>query len=423
MLICVFTGFSSGLPLYILINLLPNWLQDYGINLKTISLFALTSLPYTWKFFFAPALDAITLSTLGRRRSWMLLTQIILIALIAAYGIFTPSKNIEIIALISIAVAFCSALQDIAIDAFRREILSDRELGLGNAIHVNAYRIAQLIPGSLALFMADHLPWSIVFITTALFMLPGIFMTLVLATEPTLPDDRPRTIEETITKPFNEFFTRKGVQAALFVLLFMLFYKLGDSLATTLQSNFLRDMGYSKTHLAAVAKHAQLWPGIIGALLGGLWMLKLGINRALWIFGVGQTLTILGFAWLAASGPFPTIGTSQLIQLGLVIGAEYFTGGLGTAAFVAYIARETHPAYTATQLALLTSITALPRTLIGSSAGALIVGTHIQLPLIGTITIPALGYEHFFYFCFLLAIPGMLMLLKVAPWNAPNENT
>ena len=406
MLICIFTGFTSGLPLYFLINLVPAWLRSEQIDLKTIGLFALIGLPFTWKFVWSPLMDAVRLPFLGRRRGWMLVTQIGLLLALAAYAFLNPGQHMPVIMGLSLVVAFFSASQDIVLDAFRREILPDNELGLGNAIHVNAYRIASLIPGSLSLILADIMPWNQVFIITALFMLPGLFMTLFLAYEPKLPDAAPKTLRQTVVEPFNEFFSRKGVRQALMVLAFIFFYKLGDSMATALATPFYLDMGYSKSDIGLIAKNAGLWPAVIFGIIGGIWMLKLGINKALWLFGLVQLVTILGFAWLAAAGPFPAIGAAERWMLAGVIAAEAIGVGLGTAAFVAYMARETNPAFTATQLALFTSLSAVPRTFINATTGYLI---------------EWLGYVPFFWLCFILGVPGMLLLFWVAPWNGENQ--
>ncbi|MCP1660335.1 AmpG family muropeptide MFS transporter [Neisseria perflava] len=402
MLICIFTGFTSGLPLYFLINLIPAWLRSEHIDLKTIGLFALIGLPFTWKFVWSPLMDAVRLPFLGRRRGWMLVTQIGLLLSLAAYAFLNPHSQMPVIMALSVVVAFFSASQDIVLDAFRREILPDNELGLGNAIHVNAYRIAALVPGSLSLILADIMPWHNVFIITALFMIPGLLMTLFLAREPDLPPKAPRTLQQTIVEPFHEFFTRKGVKQALLVLAFIFFYKLGDSMATALATPFYLDMGFSKTDIGLIAKNAGLWPAVVFGIVGGIWMLKLGINKALWIFGVVQWVTILGFAWLASYQHFDVIGLHERMMLAVVIGAEAIGVGLGTAAFVAYMARETNPAFTATQLALFTSLSAVPRTFINATTGYLI---------------EWLGYVDFFWLCFALGVPGMLLLFKVAPWN------
>ena len=404
MLICVFTGFSSGLPLYLLFNLVPAWLRSEHVDLKTIGLFALIQFPYTWKFLWSPLLDRYVLPILGRRRGWMLLTQLGLLAVIASMGAFSPQSDLHTIAYIATLLAFLSATQDIVLDAYRRELLEESELGLGNAVHVNAYRIAGLVPGSLSLILADFMPWSIVFIITALFMLPGMAMTLMVK-EP-LNINPPKSLRDAVVEPFHEFITRHGWRSALLILTFLFFYKLGDSMCTALATPFYMDMGFSKTQIGLIAKNAGLWPAVIGGLLGGLWMVKIGINRALWLFGVVQVVSIFGFFWLASVGYHAEITTVELTQLAIVIGIEALGVGLGTAAFVAFIARTTHPAYTATQFALFTSLAAMPRTFANAATGWLV---------------EAIGWTGFFLLCALLALPGMVLLLKVAPWNESNS--
>ena len=316
-------------------------------------------------------------------------------------GTLSPRDELSWVIYAATTVAFLSATQDIAIDAYRRELLSNAELGLGNAVHVNAYRIAGLVPGSLSLIMADHFAWPVVFAVTALFMIPGMAMTLMVA-EPLITGTRPKTLRDAVVEPFNEFIGRAGVRSALLVLGFIFLYKLGDSMCTALATPFYLDMGFSKSDIGLIAKNAGLWPSVIGGLLGGLWMLKLGINRGLWLFGVVQVVSILGFAWLSRIGPFLEIGATERAALALVIGFEALGVGLGAAAFVAYIARATHPAYTATQFALFTSLAAVPRTFLNATTGWLV---------------EQLGWFGFFMLCVLLALPGMLLLFKVAPWN------
>jgi PAT family beta-lactamase induction signal transducer AmpG len=401
MAICIFTGFASGLPLYLLLNLIPAWLRTEHIDLKVIGAFALIQFPYTWKFLWSPFLDRYALPLLGRRRGWMLLTQASLLVVIASMGGFSPQNDLGTIVLLATLLAFLSATQDIVLDAYRRELLLDNELGLGNAVHVNAYRIAGLIPGSVSLILADHLPWNMVFLITALFIIPGMVMTLMV-NEPHRAAP-PKTLREAVVEPFHEFITRKGWQSALLILAFLFFYKLGDSLCTALATPFYLDMGFTKSQIGLIAKNAGLWPAVFGALLGGIWMLKIGINRALWLFGVVQVVSIFGFYWLATQGHQTEITANNLMQLGFVIGLEALGVGLGTAAFVAYIAQSTHPAYTATQFALFTSLAAVPRTFVNATAGWLV---------------EQLQWSGFFLLCAVLAIPGMLLLFKVAPWNA-----
>ncbi len=400
MLICVLTGFSSGLPLYLLLNLVPAWLKTEGLSLKAIGAFALIQFPYTWKFVWSPFLDRYALPLLGRRRGWMALTMTLLLGAIAWLGTLSPTNQLGLVIGLTALIAFLSATLDIVLDAYRRELLPEIELGIGNAIHVNAYKLAGLVPGSLSLILADHLPWPQVFLVTALFMAPGLARTPMVK-EPFSASGAPRTLRDAVVEPFREFFGRHGLRSALVVLGFIFLYKLGDSLCTALATPFYLEMGFSKTEIGLIAKNAGLWPSVIGGLLGGLWMVKLGINRALWVFGVVQWLAIFGFAWLAWLGPAEA-DAGRLGVLAAVIGLEALGVGLGTTAFVAYMARTTHPAYTATQLALFTSLMAVPRTFINASAGWLVEG---------------LGWYNFFMLCGVLAAPGMLLLIKVAPWH------
>lgn len=397
MLICIFIGFSSGLPLFILLNLVAAWLRSEGVDLKSIGLFALIQFPYTWKFLWSPLMDRYSLGRLGRRRGWMLGTQVLLLLSIAAFGLFNPKTDLPTIAALAALLAFFSASQDIVLDAYRREILADAEQGLGTAIHVNAYKLAGLIPGSLSLILADHLPWAMVFIVTALFMLPGLITTF-LVREPPVYGAPPRTLEDAVILPFREFLHRAGWRHALLVLSFIFLYKLGDSMATALATPFYLDLGFSRTDIGLIAKNAGLWLNVAGGLVGGIWLVKLGINRGLWVFGVLQAFVILGFAWLADVGPSKAV-------LGIVIGAEAFGVGLGTAAFTAFIARATDPRYTATQFALFTSLASVPRTFANASTGYIV---------------EQVGWFAFFLLCTVLAIPGLLLLLRVAPWNEPS---
>jgi PAT family beta-lactamase induction signal transducer AmpG len=240
-----------------------------------------------------------------------------------------------------------------------------------------------------------------VFLITALFMLPGMAMVLMVS-EPAINGGVPKTLRQAVVEPFREFVGRAGLRQAVLVLSFIFLYKLGDSMCTALATPFYLDMGYAKSDIGLVAKHAGLWPAVIGGLLGGLWMVNLGINRALWLFGVVQVLSIFGFAWLAGLGPQPDIDAAALARLAIVIGFEALGVGLGTAAFVAFIARTTHPLYTATQYALFSSLAAVPRTFVNATTGWLV---------------EWMGWMIFFLLCVVLALPGMALLTRVAPWR------
>jgi MFS transporter, PAT family, beta-lactamase induction signal transducer AmpG len=396
MLLCLLMGFSSGLPFYITSGMLQAWLRTRGLSLRDIGLFALTSVPYAWKFVWAPLLDRYTPPFLDRRRGWALGTQVVLAALVAAMGLFDPAESLTAVALLALAVAFFSATQDIALDAYRRELLPDAELGLGNSLFVNAYRVAQLVPGGLALILADQLPWRLVYPIVGGFMLVGILACL-LAPSVEGRVRPPRSLREAIVGPFREFFSRQDLSSALLVLAFMLLYKLGDGMASALLTPFYLDVGFSMTQVGSVAKVVGLWASVVGSLIGGVAITKIGINRALWIFGLLQMAAIFGFVALARVGP-------DLGVLGVVVAFEYLGVGLGTSAFVAFLARATDKRFTATQFALFSSLVALSRTLASSSTGFLV---------------ELVGYQLFFMLCVLLGVPGMLLLLKVAPWTAP----
>ena len=394
MLVCIFLGFTSGMPLYVLFQLVPAWLRSSGVDLATIGLFALVSLPYTWKFLWSPLMDRYAPPFLGRRRGWAIVTQVALLLAIGALGQVDPTGSLRAAVVLVFLVSLFSASQDIVIDAYRRELLEDDELGAGNALFINAYRLSSLVPGSLSLILSDLLPWSVVYWVTGAFMAVGIVTSLVIRE---VSDDAlaPRSMREAVIDPFREFFARGGVAAGLAILAFMFLYKLGDNMATALATPFYLDMGFSRTEIGSIAKVAALWASIAGSVIGGAVMLKLTINKALWIFGFVQLVTILGFAWLSVVGHDPLL-------LFAVVSAEYLGVGLGTVALTAYIARETSRAFTATQFALFTSLIAVPRTFANASTGFLI---------------EWLGYTAFFLLCTALAVPGMLMLLKAAPWR------
>ncbi|MEO9065542.1 MAG: AmpG family muropeptide MFS transporter [Burkholderiaceae bacterium] len=398
MLICVFLGFTSGLPLFILLNLLQAWLKTEGVSLRDIGLFALIQFPYTWKFVWAPLVDRYRipgLGWLGRRRGWMLVTQVAVMGLVAVLGTRDPRSDLVSIAVLCAALAFFSASLDIVIDAFRRELLPDAELGLGTAVHVNAYKLAGLVPGSLSLILADHLPWDAVFAVTAAFMLPGIAL-VFFVDEPASSVAPPKSLREAVVQPFAEFISRDGWSQALWILAFIFLYKLGDSMATALSTAFYLDIGFTKTEVGLIAKNVGLWASVIGGLLGGAWLVKLGINRGLWIFGVLQLVAVFGFAWLAKAGPDRGV-------LAFAIGFEAFASvGLGTAAYVAFIARTTDPRFAATQFALFTSLMSVPRTFANAGAGYIVANS---------------GWFDYFLICGALGLPGLLLLPKVAPWR------
>ena len=299
MLICVFTGFSSGLPLYLLINLLPAWLRTEGVDLKTIGFFALIQFPYTWKFLWSPLLDRYALPLLGRRRGWMLVTQVVLLVSIPLFGALRSAART------SGRSSRCRRrsrssrrARTSSLDAYRREILPDAELGLGTSIHVQ--RVSHLEPrAGLARADPRRSPAVVDACSRHRAVHAAGHRDDADRARAALVHGRPRTLREAVVEPFHEFITRTGWRAALLVLLFIFLYKLGDSMATALATPFYLDMGFTKTDIGVIAKNAGLWASVVGGLLGGLWMVKIGINRGLWLFGVVQLVSILGFAWLA----------------------------------------------------------------------------------------------------------------------------
>jgi PAT family beta-lactamase induction signal transducer AmpG len=391
MLVALIMGFASGLPLLLTITVLQAWMKEAGVDLTVIGIMTLVGLPYTVKFFWAPVFDRFTLPFLGRRRGWLLVAQMALIFSIIGLGNTDPVNNPWMVAFAAFLVTFFSASQDIVIDAYRREDLSDEELGLGSSLYVNGYRVGMLLASGGGLILADHMSFSSVYMIMAACMLPGVLTTL-LAREPEIHDRTPKSMQEAVIYPLVDYFSRN---AALWILAFILLYKIGDSMASAMTIPFYLDIGFSKTEIGTVVKIFGFWATIGGSLVGGIMMLRLGINRSLWIFGFLQAISTAGFALLARIG-------HSIPALSGVIAFENLSAGMGTAAFVAFMASITNKRFTATQYALLTSLMGVPRVMASAPTGFL--AKH-------------LGWENFFIACTLMAIPGMLLLLKFASWN------
>jgi PAT family beta-lactamase induction signal transducer AmpG len=395
MLVAFLMGFSCGLPLLLTISVLQAWMKEEGVDLTVIGLMALVGLPYTLKFLWAPFLDRFTLPFLGRRRGWMLVAQLALMFSIAGLGSTNPVSNPWIVAFAAFLVTFFSASQDIVVDAYRREDLSDEELGLGSSLYINGYRIGMLLASGGGLIMADQMPFSMVYLLMAGAMLPGIVTTL-LAPEPQTNMGRPETLKNAVIDPLVEYFSRNG---ALWILAFILLYKIGDTMASAMTTPFYLDIGFSKTEIGAVVKLFGFWATIAGGLIGGGLMIRLGIVRSLWVFGTLQAISTACFAILARMG-------HSIPTLSWVIGFENFSSGMGTAAYAAFMASITNKKFTATQYALLTSLMGVPRVMASAPTGFLAKN---------------LGWEAFFIACTVIAIPGMLILLKFAPWMPNSE--
>ena len=410
-------GFVSGVPLLLTITLLQAWLTDEGISKSTIGLFALVGLPYSLKFLWAPIFDAITVSKLGRRRGWLLFTQTLLILSIIALGMTNPAMDPYNVALLAVLVTFASASQDIVIDAYRRESLTDEEQTLGASAYVLGYRIGALAAGAGGLILADYMSYQMVYTIMSLIMLYGVLITLI-ADEPK-SDFIPSNFEDTVTRPFIEFFNRYAsinnispdrlkflgerakinrrnvlenfLVTPILILLFILLYKIGDTMAHSLSTNFYLDTGFSKSEIGTVVKFFGLFATLVGAFAGGLIAYKVGLYNSLMIFGVFQAIATLGFSVLALFG-------DNLYLLMTVISMENLAAGMGYTAYLAFIANMTNKQFTATQFALMTALMSLPRTLFSGFSGYLV---------------EFFGWELYFVFCSLIAIPALIILSKL----------
>mgnify|MGYP005841191373 CR=1 FL=1 len=397
MMVAMVMGFSCGLPLLLTLSILQAWMKEAGVDLTVIGLMGLSRLPYSTKFLWSPFLDRYTPPFLGRRRGWLLVMQVCLALAIAVLGLTEPRQNLYWVALAALMVNFFSASQDVVVDAYRREDLTDEELGLGSSLYVYGYRIGMLLASGGGLILADHMSFQGVYLFMAACMSVGIVTTL-WTTEPPVGEGQPKTLREAVIDPFVEYFRRPG---ALWVLTFIVAYKVGDQMAAAMTTPFYLDIGFTKTEIGSVVKIFGFWATIAGAGLGGAVMLRLGINRSLLMFGLLQALSTAGFALLSLIGP-------SVVALAGVIAFENLSAGMGTAAYMGFMASLTDKRFTATQYALLTSFMGFSRDVVTAPAGFLA---------------KSFGWFGFFVFCTLLAVPGLAMLLKMASWlREPSEN-
>jgi PAT family beta-lactamase induction signal transducer AmpG len=384
LLAVLFLGFSSGLPLALSAGTLQVWLATAEMDIRTIGLFGLVGLPYTLKFLWSPLMDRFVPPWLGRRRGWMLITQLLLAGAIVALGASRPEGDLPVMAALALVLAFCSASQDIAVDAYRADVLAPRERGLGAAYSVAGYRTALLISSAGALILADVIGWRETYWLMAALMLVGIIATL--AGPAPAAERHPPDLRRAVVEPFSEFLTRP---AAWLLLLAIVLYKLGDAFAGTLSSAFLiQALEFSSSDVGLVSKGFG-WAAILGgAFIGGALMLRLGLWRALLIFGVLQAVSNLAFMALAWYG-------HSYLGMILAVGIENLAGGMGTAAFVAFLMALCDHRYTATQFALLSALAAIGRVLVGPPAGYLVDAT---------------GWVWFFFITFVLAWPGVFLV-------------
>ena len=381
-------GFASGLPLALTAGTLQAWLTVTGVDLRTIGIVTLVGLPYTLKFLWSPLMDRFVPPWLGRRRGWMIATQLALIAGIAAMAVTGPADAIWALSVLAIAVAFLSASQDIAFDAYRADVLLAPERGIGAGVSVIGYRIAMLISGAVALILSDHIGWQSTYLLMAGLMFIGVATTL-FSPEPSSAITPPRTLSEAVWGPIREFFSRSP---ALGLLLLIILYKVGDAFAGTLTTAFLiRGMGFSPTEVGVVNKGMGLLATLLGALAGGAFMVRMGLFRALLLFGSLQAVSNLSFMVLAWTGKSYVVMVSA-------VAFENLSGGMGTAAFVALLMSLCDHRYTATQFALLSALAALGRVFVGPPSGYLV---------------ETVGWVVFFFITFLAALPGLGLLWRL----------
>lgn len=376
-------GFASGLPLLLIGSTLQAWMTDSGVSLANIGFFSLVGLPYTVKFLWSPLLDRYT-PLMGKRKGWIMIFQFLLFVLFGMISFLNPQTNLPLFAFAAFIIALFSASQDIVIDSYRREILADEELGFGSALYVNGYRVAMIVGGALALYLADQIPWMLVYQIMAFLMLASVLLTFFAPLEDNI-ETKPLSLKEAVIGPFLEFFKRDG---AWLFLIFILLYKMGDTMASHMTTPFILELGYSKTDMATIAKGLGMGATIIGATFGGMFIIKMGIMRSLWVFGFFQAISTAGFSLLY----FMPV---KLSSLGLVITFENLSAGLGTSAYAAYMASLTNKKFTATQYALLTSLMGIPRVIAAAPTGILV---------------ETIGWVSFFIVCTLIAVPGMMLI-------------
>ena len=387
MLVALMMGFSCGVPLPLTTTVLQAWMTVEGVDLTVIGLMALVGLPYTLKFVWAPVLDRYVIPAFGRRRGWLIISQTLLMLSIIGLGLSDPAGHPAMLAFAALLVTFFSASQDIVTDAYRREDIPDTELGFASSLYINGYRLAMLLAGGGGLILADHMPFALVYLLMACCLVPGILTTL-FAPEPKIGGTPPASMRAAVVEPLVEYFSRTG---AVWILAFILMYKIGDAMASAMTMPFYLDMGFSPSEIGMVVKIFGFWATIAGALIGGVMTLKIGMYASLWVFGVFQALSTACFALLVQAG-------HSIPALAGVIGFENLTSGMGTVAFVAFMAMMTDRRFTATQYALLSSLMGIPRVIAAAPTGY---------------AVTFLGWESFFIACALVAIPGLLLLIKI----------
>jgi PAT family beta-lactamase induction signal transducer AmpG len=399
MMIVFLMGFSSGLPFIMIGSTLKAWMARENIAISTITFFGITSIFYSWKFVWAPFMDRYSLTPLGRRRSWMLLSQIIIMTLLAVLSSLSPQTSLYTMGIICACLGFWGATQDIAIDAYRREFLKDEELGLASSIVQYGFRTAMLVGGGLGIWMVSpktlNMTWQQLYTMASCLMIVGI-LTTIFSKEPEASKTAPiKTLREAVIEPFQEFLKRNG---AVYILLFVFLYKLGDAMAGATLNPFYVQMGYSNESIGLIAKTYGLISSLVGLFLGGVSIFYIGIYRSLWVFGIMQAFSTASFAIITYTGP-------QDWALALAVLGEDLCTGMASAAFVAFISIVCNRSYTATQFALLSSVATSGRNIFSIFSGSMV---------------EKMGWAPFFYFCAFVAIPGMLILVKMKKFIEPS---
>lgn len=376
-------GIASGLPLALTGGTLQAWMTESGADLKAIGLTAYFGTPYAIKFLWAPIVDRFNLFGIGRRKSWMYFSQVLLITSTVILGHLNPSNNLIMVSIFALLISFFSATQDIVLDAWRRDFLPPENFGIGNSVHITGYLFSmRIIGGALGLWMADHYTWDSVYNIMAVILGLGLMATY-FCEEPQF-NALPRNFKETVIEPFTDFFSKKG---AITFLVFIFLYKIGDNMAAQLNMPYYLKMGFTKTEIAAVTKILGWISLAAGGIIGGIWMSRIKLTTALFIFGTFQAASTFAFVLLEVFGKNNSV-------LSFVIGFENFTAGMGTAAFAAFMATLTNVRFSGTQYALLTSFMRIPGIVIAGLTGVLA---------------ERLGWFNFYTFCALIAIPGIIL--------------
>ncbi|MBF0563854.1 MAG: MFS transporter [Nitrospirae bacterium] len=383
-------GFASGLPLSLTAGTLQAYMAQSGVDIKTIGIFALVGLPYTLKFLWSPLMDRFVPPWFGRRRGWMIITQACIMLSASAMSFVAPGKEPFILAAFALALAFSSASQDIVSDAYRTDVLIERERGAGTAVFITGYRIAMLTSGAVALIMADRIGWHNTYLVMAALMAIGMIGAAV-GPEPAGHVKPPVSLQEAVWGPLKDYFTR---DSAIQILLLVVLYKLSDAYAGSLTTAFLlKGVGFTATEVGTINKGLGLVSTIIGAMFGGALMVRLGLYKSLLLFGVLQGVSNLSFMALAAVGhSYP--------MLIAAVGIENLTSGMGTAAFVSFIMSMCNQRYSATQYALLSSIAVTGRIFISPTSGYVVA---------------AVGWPFFFLITAVSALPGLALLMYLKP--------